>query len=141
MAASVLAVADGVAALLNEGHFSQPFTALRLYVPTFELQDMANLHISVVPAASTRTRASRATIECAATVAVTVQQRVADQASATLDGLVALAEEIADFLAATPLADGSRAREVILDPVYAEDLLIDLQQFSAVVQVIYPVWE
>lgn len=47
--ATIIEIADAVVAELNGASFSQPVTAARHYQPTFDLQDMTELHVSVVP--------------------------------------------------------------------------------------------
>jgi hypothetical protein len=46
---TVLQVADSVTAQLNAAEFDFEFVAERLYVPNFDLEDMKELRVSVVP--------------------------------------------------------------------------------------------
>ncbi len=46
---TVLQVADSVVAQLNAADFDHEFIAERLYVPNFDLEDMKELRVSVVP--------------------------------------------------------------------------------------------
>ena len=61
----IVDVAKALVIELNAGSFSQSLSAQRHYVPSFELPDMADLHVSVVPkgmaiANSDRTREGQA---------------------------------------------------------------------------------
>mgnify|MGYP007112161168 CR=1 FL=1 len=47
--ASIIELADAIVTELNTHTFSQPVTAARHYLPTFDLQEMHTLHVSVVP--------------------------------------------------------------------------------------------
>ena len=49
MAATILAIADAVADELTGSVSSQPFEADRHYLPRFELAEMTELKVSVVP--------------------------------------------------------------------------------------------
>ena len=42
-------IADAVVAALNEANFGQRLEAKRHYVPNFELPEMKQLHVTVVP--------------------------------------------------------------------------------------------
>ena len=46
---TVVDVADAVVTALNAGSFSQPFTAERAYLPCYELDDIKQLRVTVVP--------------------------------------------------------------------------------------------
>ena len=46
---TILQIADSVTAQLNAATLSQPVEAERLYVPNFDLEDMKELRVSVVP--------------------------------------------------------------------------------------------
>jgi hypothetical protein len=45
----VIAIADAVAAELNAGSFSLPFTAKRMLLPDFALTELTDLKVTVVP--------------------------------------------------------------------------------------------
>ena len=55
MAADILNLADAIVADLNGHSFSQPFTAERGYLPTFELPELGDLKVTVVPTPSDAT--------------------------------------------------------------------------------------
>ncbi|MCP4785316.1 MAG: hypothetical protein GY878_17330, partial [Fuerstiella sp.] len=46
---TILQIADSVTAELNAAELSEPIDAKRLYVPNFDLEDMKELRVSVVP--------------------------------------------------------------------------------------------
>mgnify|MGYP000212225317 CR=1 FL=1 len=50
---SAITIADAIAAELNNAEpdtFSQPFTALRRIIPGYELSELSELKVSIVPA-------------------------------------------------------------------------------------------
>ena len=71
---AIIPLADAVVAALNSGTFSQPFTAMRLYVPNFDLKDMKDLHVSVVPRGVELSTASRSLLQHDVQIDVAVQK-------------------------------------------------------------------
>lgn len=141
MAAVVVDIADAVVASLNAATFSQPFTAQRLYVPLFKLEEMDTLHVSVVPRGDDASRFNREVFQEEYQIDIGVQQRV-DMSTPALDALVLLVQEIKDHLKATPLADFPEATfaRVQHDPFYSRKHLLELRQFTAIPTVTYRVW-
>ncbi|HXG09475.1 MAG TPA: hypothetical protein VNK04_06770 [Gemmataceae bacterium] len=141
MPATILAIADAVVAELNGTTFSQPFTAERHYQPNFELSEMSELKVSVVPrsVASKSLDRNRDSFEYQIDVAV---QKRTDMTPASLDALMTLVEEIADHFRTQPLANFTEARctEVKNEPVYAIEHLDELRQFTSVLTLTFRVW-
>jgi len=139
--ATILTVADAVVAALNAGTFSKPVTAQRHYVPRFSLDEMDNLRVSVVP----RGLASRAFDRNHNTfdyqIDVAVQQRT-DVSQGSLDALMVLVEEIADFLRKTPLPGIANCKcvEIKNEPIYAPEHLAELRQFTSVLTMTFRIW-
>jgi len=136
---TLIAIADAVTASLNAGSFGQPFTAERLYQPAFELADLADLKVSVVPKGVTIATASRdgSYFDCA--VDVGIQKKVADDAE--IDGLVDLAEEIADHLRMKRLDGFPQAVWLSIEhePVVAAEHLEQQRALTTVLTVTYRV--
>jgi len=61
--ARIADIADAVVTALNGHTFSQPLTAARAYRPVFDLKDMTDLHVTVVPKGVELTTAGRAFVE------------------------------------------------------------------------------
>lgn len=136
---TLIAIADAVTASLNAGSFGQPFTAERLYQPAFELADLADLKVSVVPKGVTIATASRdgSYFDCA--VDIGIQKKIADDAE--IDGLVDLAEEIADHLRMKRLADVPEAVWLSIEhePVVAAEHLEQQRALTSILTVTYRV--
>ena len=137
MAAKVIEIADALKDELNGQTFSQPFTAVRAYQPTYELKDMAALHVTVVPKSVTATPGSRAGNFHDYAIDVGVQKKFEQEAD--IDALMALAQEIAGFLnrrrlGACPDVAWVRTRN---DPIFVPEHVGELRQFTSVITVTY----
>ena len=132
-------LADAVAASLNAGSFGMPFTAERLHQPSFDLAELAELHVSVVPKSQTITNATRqhSFFDCA--IDVGVQKKVADDSE--VDALLDLVEEIADHLRLKRLDDYPTAAWLSIEhePVVASEHLDQNRQLTSVLTVTYRV--
>ena len=137
-------IADAVVAELNGRTFSQPFTAQRAYLPVFDLKDMADLHVTVVPRGVEIVAAGRGQSQTDFTVDVAVQHKPADLANATLDGLMSLVNEIAGFFFGRRLS-GDMSRAVWVKtanvPIYLPKHLEELRQFTSVLSLTFRVIE
>jgi hypothetical protein len=126
MAAAIVTLADAVVAALNANAFTAPYASLgavRHYSPTFDLKDFETLSVQVIPrglatpGVATRGKARQVDYQ----IDVGIFKRVADLTTATVDPLMLLVEEVADFLFRTALASGNPpsvgvANEPIFDP-------------------------
>jgi len=129
------AIAGAVVTALNEGEFSQPFTAQRLYRPAFDLEEMKDLHVSVVPRGVEVTPEARGKAAYDYKVDVGVQKRLEKCDANELDPLMQLVEEIADFFRLKRLTEYSAAAWLKTEyaPVFAPEHLDQLRQFTGVV--------
>ena len=139
MASIITTVADAVVTELNsaaEGTFSMAFTAQRAYLPIFDLKDMADLHVTVVPKGVSTEASSRSTSQEEYQIDVAVQQKVASLEPVSIDPLMALVQEIVDFwrlrrvtIGAVPAA----CVKAVNLPVYAPEHLSQMNQFTSIV--------
>ena len=83
--ALVIDIADAVAALLNgeDADFSQAFTAQRKVRPSFELADLAELRVTVVPKAVETSAATRGLSQYDVQVDVGIQKKLPQAATRT----------------------------------------------------------
>jgi len=139
--AVILDIADAVVDQLNATPFSQPLTAERHYQPRFELSEMTELKVSVVPRslASKSLDRNRDSFDYLIDVAV---QKKTDMTQAALDALMALVEEITNHFRMQKLAGypAARCTEVKNEPVYALEHLDELRQFTSVITLTFRVW-
>ena len=132
---AIIEIAEAVKEELNAGSFSQPFTAERHYQPLFELKDMKDLHVSVVPNGISIHPLGRGQNQYDVRIDVAVQKKFDTDDAPELDPLMTLVEEIADHFRLKRLANYTGAMWVKTEnvPVYAQEHMEQLRQFTSVV--------
>ena len=135
--ATVVEITDAIVAVLNNHSFSQPFTARRCYVPAFDLKEMKNLHVTVVPRGVELSTVSRSMIQHDVQIDVAVQRKLpapADPAGdqAFIDTLMGLVQEIADVLRAVGYFGEAQWVKSENKPIYSPEHLEQLRQFTSV---------
>lgn len=138
MNATAVEIADAVVTTLNKASLSQPITAERYYLPEFELKEMGQLHVSVVPAELDEEIVDRTRDKAEYKIHVAVQKRVAKDDSpgldtTALDGLMRLVEEIDDLFRHKPLMGYEQAHWIKTEnkPIYDPKHLRELNQFTS----------
>ncbi len=138
MPSTTIQIADAVAAALNAASLSQPFTAVRHYLPEFDLKEMDTLHVSVVPAELDEETADRTRDRAEYKIHVAIQKRVAKQDppgldTAAIDALMQLVEEIDDLLRHKRLAGYEQAHWAKTEnkPIYDPKHLKEHGQFTS----------
>lgn len=134
-------LADAIVAELGAASFSQPVSAVRHYLPQFELPEMKMLHVTVVPKGVTLGTSDRARGQGDYSVDVAVQKKLTNDTNADADPLLTLVEEIADHfrarrLASYPNAVWLKTEQTVL---YAPEHIDDLRQFTSVLTLTYRV--
>ena len=129
-------VAQAVADALNAHEFSVAFTAERMALPAFTLEEMQTLHVTVVPREIASSILDRARDEDEVKVDVAVQKKVASAAVEEVDPLLALVQEIADFLNRTAMGDATW-KKTENKPVYAPEHLREKRLFTSVLTLTY----
>lgn len=142
--ALVIDIADAVTAELNTaaaGTFVPAITAVRRVLPEFELVDLAELKVSVVPRSVAITGATRATSQYEIAVDIGVQKKVGKDLDAEVAALSTLMDQIADYLRRRPLGAAPFAAWVGIthEPVYAPEHLAQQRVFTSVLTVTYRV--
>jgi len=138
---TLIAIADAVVESLNAASFSQALTAERHYQPVFDLPEMADLHVSVVPKSVEVLASSRNQNQHDYAIDIGVQQKVAGDAEA--DALMTLAEEIADhFRLGRVQVDGVGSVPVLkvaTEPVFAPEHLTEKRVFTSIIALTFRV--
>lgn len=140
--ALIIDIADAVASELNAapaGTFDPAFTAVRRVLPEFELAELAELTVSVVPKAAEVSGATRITSQFDTVIDIGVQQKLGKDLDAEVAALCSLVEAIAAYLRRRPLTDAPHALWVrtLNDPVYAPEHLAGERTFTSVLTVTY----
>jgi len=130
--APITDIADAVVTALNGQSFSQPFTAARAYLPAFDLREMKDLHVTVVPKGVELTTAGRGLAQSDVQIDIGVQQKLATSDEAEIDALMGLVQEIAEFVRATRQFGEAVWVKTENTPIYSPEHLGELRQFTSV---------
>jgi len=118
-----------------------PATIQRGYRPTFDLKDMTDLHVIVVPRGEESQPGTRALVMQDISVDVGVMQKVDNGASleAELDTLMDLVRDIKAYFQGRVLTDAPSARWIQTEnePIYQPDHVDGLRQFTSVITLTY----
>ncbi|MCW5769936.1 MAG: hypothetical protein KIT19_14770 [Phycisphaeraceae bacterium] len=143
-------IADAVAASINaaaaDGVFPEPLEAVRAHRPSFDLEELDELRVSVVPRSTVITALARLQSQYECTVDVGIQQRVpagdgGDGRDARVDALLELAEAVGDHLRHKRLPEFPEAAwsSIAHDPVLAPEHLDERSTLTTVLSVTYRV--
>jgi len=134
-------IADAVVTELAGGAFSQPFTPERRVLPGYELADLKDLRVTVVPAAVETSGASRTLSQHDVRIDVGIQKKLGKNLDVEVAQLAGLVDEIAEFLKRRPLQAVPYAAWVRTanEPIYASDHLAERRLFTSVLSVTYRV--
>jgi len=139
VSSQAVTLADAVVAELNNGSFSQSFTAVRRLLPDYDLEDLATLRVTVLPRQLSLERLNRAFIKAAYVIDVGIQKKIGADVDGELPGLIHLVEEITDYLAGRSLAGMTNAQWITNenDPLYDRDHLAGQRVFTSVISATY----
>ena len=118
---------------LNAARLSQAFIAQRLYVPNFDLEDMKELRVTVVPRELELSPLDREQNCVHARIDVAVQKKFNSGTNAEIDPLVGFVEEVADLFRLKRLASFHAARCVKVEHtvLYSCEHWEQLRQFTS----------
>ncbi len=133
-----ITIADAVKDALNGEEFDEEFTAARTQLPEFQLRDMGVLHVTVVPRSDVAELLDRHSDIHLVGVDVAIQKRLSAVDNATLDILLELVQDIADFLNRRAMGNAIWTKTEN-DPVYAPDHLREFRQFTSILKFTYRV--
>jgi hypothetical protein len=138
--AQIIELADAIVSELNGHTFSQAFTAQRGYLPTFELQELDRLKVTVVPKEDEGRLDSRSSSAHDYAIDIGIQKKPKTIDNKYLDPLMYLAQEIADFFlfGKRPAAATLVAPQVRI--LYLQEHLLTLRQFTSVVTLTFRGW-
>ena len=94
--AEIVTIAEAVTTAINAADLSQEVTAERVYVAPFNLKDLTELRVSVVPGGAESEQLSRSQHTHTKTVEVVAQKRTG-RSKEEVDALTLLVEEIGDL--------------------------------------------
>lgn len=142
--AMIIDLAEAVANELNSspgGTFSQDFTAVRRVLPEFELADLAELRVSVVPKAVGISNATRQASQYDLQIDIGVQKKLGKDLDTEVAVLAGFIEEVMSFLKRRPLSADPNAVWVKMEnePIYSPGHLAEQRVFTSVITLTYQI--
>jgi hypothetical protein len=134
----IITLADAVAAEINTGSFSVPVTAQRLLLPEFELGDLTQLKVTVVPQSVETAALTRQMMIYEVAIDVGIQKKLSGEVDTELPGLLSLVEQINVFLRKRSITGAVWTRSSI-NPIYARDHLAQSRVFTSVITITYKI--
>jgi len=141
---TVTDIADAVADELNgadAGTFGTAFTAVRRVLPKFEIADLSEVKVSVVPKSIGIEQATRSHRLCDVSVDIGIQQKVAKDVDSSIEDLMELVEDIGFYMADRQLTvsgpDGVVFVSMDNDPIYSPEHLAESLVFTSVITLTY----
>lgn len=138
--AIITAIANAVAAKMNATEFSQEFEAEVVFRPIFDLKNLRDLKVSVVPRAVSIERASRQASSRLVQIDIGVQRKLGEDGD--IEALLELVEEITQcFGIGKRLPEYPEALCVKIEnePVYAPEHIDQYRQFTSVITLTFEV--
>ena len=137
----MLNIADAVVAELNAASLSLPLHAERRYVPNFDLHDMQDLQVSVVPRELHVRGLDRYRNTYEAEIDLAIQKKFQKGDAAEIDPLVSLVEEIADLFRLRRLSSYAGAIWAGTDHqvLYSQEHWDQLNQFTSLLTLTFRV--
>jgi hypothetical protein len=137
--AKIVEIATSLVTRLNDGSFSQEFTAERTYDPAVNLAALDDLKVTVVIKDSAGTPLTRNLMENTHSVDIAVRKRVDPAVLPEVDALILLCEEITDDLLGTPILSGAGVQIVSVGivAVYSPEAIRDKRAFLSVLTVTF----
>ena len=138
--ADIIDVADAIVTELNGHSFSQPFTSVRGYLPTFDLTEMNELKVTVVPKEDDGKLDTRTASTHEYAIDIGIQKKPPAVENADLDPLMLLTQEIADHFLFGQQAAGATLIAPTVRILYLQEHLQKLRQFTSVVTLTFRGW-
>lgn len=133
-------IADALVTDLNAETFDQAFDAVRSFKPEYALEDMDELHVTVVPKSRVHELLTRRDLQKDYQFDIAVQVRFAEQTATEIDPYVALVEDVMSFLEGTPRLVSYPSAIWIKsenDPLWIPEHMETFRQFTSVITVTY----
>jgi hypothetical protein len=138
--ADIVNIADAIVAALNGEAFSQPFTAVRGYLPTFDLHELNELKVTVVPKEDDGKLDTRDASTHEYAIDIGIQKKPSTIDNPDLDPLMRLTQEIADYFLFGKQAAGATLISPSVRILYFQEHLQKLRQFTSVITLTFRGW-
>ena len=138
--ADIIDIADAIVNELNSQTFNPPFTAVRGYLPTFDLPEMNELKVTVVPKEDDGKLDTRTQSTHDYAIDIGIQKKPPTIDNNQLDPLMLLTQQIADHFLFGKQAAGATLISPSVRILYLQDHLQKLRQFTSVVTLTLRGW-
>jgi len=137
----IIDIAEAVVAELNASGLLPGVMAQRHYRPTFDLKEMKDLHVTVVPRGVEMSTAGRGLAQREVQIDIGIQKKLATSEASEIDALMALVGQLADYLRGRRLGLSPEAVWVKTEntPIFAPEHLEQWRQFTSVLTLTYRV--
>ncbi|MEN6385308.1 MAG: hypothetical protein ABFD79_08915 [Phycisphaerales bacterium] len=138
----VLQLAENIVQTLNDSNFALPFTAVKTLFPFYELKDLSNLKVTVVPKSVNIATSSRCRSEFDYQVDIAIQKAVKTPDDIEVTALTELVLAIAKSFRNKVYQDiGAVCFKQSIDPLYSVEHIQPPSVFTSVVTLNFKVIE
>lgn len=132
-------IADAVVSELNGSGILPGVTAQRRVLPAFELADLAELKVTVVPKAVQITGSTRSSSQYDLAIDIGVQRKLTSDSDSDVEVLGTLVDQIAEYLRRRPLGAVPHVSwvSIVNEPVYSPEHLLEQRVFTSVLTITY----
>ncbi len=135
-------LADAIVTELSGGTFTEPVSVVRRVLPEFELAELGNLTVAVVPKSVEITNVTRQSSQYDVAVDIGIQQKIGKQTDDEVLRLSGIVSQVVAFLNRRSFAAlQARFKTIANEPVYAPELLSEKRLFLSVITVTYTMME
>lgn len=134
-------IADAIVTELQNTGFSEPLTVSRRVLPEYELAELKNLTVTVVPKSVGITNITRESSSYEFAVDIGIQQKIGKDTDTDVARLSGIVSELASFLNRRKLTAFPAAQfmKIANEPVYAPEHLCQKRLFTSIVTLTYKV--
>ncbi len=131
-----LQLSKELAGVLNAGQFSKEFTAAARALPEYDLAQLKNLAVSVVPKSAEIINLTRAVTSLEIEVDIAVQKKVSKDLDGDVEELLKLVSELVKFVNRKDL-ENAKFKKVANEPIYSSEHLNEKRLFTSLITVTY----
>ena len=128
----IIDLADALVVSLNAETWSISAEAVRHYRPVFDLKDLKDLKISVVPRNADAGLSGRIQSMHTVQVDVAIQKKLTTLQNVEIDALVDVVQEVENHVRTTRIIGSGAWLETTNSPVFSQEHLADFRQFTSV---------
>ncbi|MHB1158232.1 MAG: hypothetical protein ACYC26_15515 [Phycisphaerales bacterium] len=128
----IVEIADAVTAALNAGPFDPALQAVRSYQPGYELEQLKQLRVTVVPRGMEQTGATRAATQRDIQIDIGIQKKLTQANTAEVDALLDLVQQMADYLRTVRQFGPAIWVKTENTPIYSVEHLEQFRGFTSV---------